>query len=209
MPSQKDTSPNLTNEWALPHAATFGSSVRTRGILLEILARLPAPLKKSLSLKDRRLIVSLPEDAKGEFETVSAVVSKAVEGIESLPVIPREIENILGISTSERHRWLKDGRLKSAGTRTIKLRGRAKQVTFHVFDPRHVEDLLDRDLVAIWREDDAVAAAENRRWAAEKRALKRAEIKGKTTPAPTENPQDPARFALKGWAEFERNGPLR
>jgi hypothetical protein len=35
-------------------------------------------------------------------------------------------------------------------TRTVKL------ITFHVFDPRVVEDILDRDLVTIWREEDAV-----------------------------------------------------
>lgn len=77
--------------------------------------------------------------------------------------IPREVEDILSITSAERHRWLKDGRLRSAGTRTVKLRGHAKRITFHVFDPRHIEDLLDRDLVSIWREDDAIASTENRR----------------------------------------------
>lgn len=34
----------------------------------------------------------------------------------------------------------------------MKLRGRARKITFHVFDPRVVEDILDRDLVTVWRE---------------------------------------------------------
>jgi len=30
----------------------------------------------------------------------------------------------------------------------VKLRGRARKITFHVFDPRHIEDVLDRDMPA-------------------------------------------------------------
>ena len=52
-----------------------------------------------------------------------ASTSKTLDGIETLPVIPREVEDILGISTTESHRWLKDGRFPSAGTRTVNLRG--------------------------------------------------------------------------------------
>ena len=74
-------------------------------------------------------------------------MSAALEGIDKLPVLPREIEDILAIKTSERHRWLKDGRLASAGTRTVRLRGRARKITFHVFDPLAVEDLLTSDTI--------------------------------------------------------------
>lgn len=105
----------------------------------------------------------MPADDADEFRVASAIVAKTLENVENLPVIPREIEDILTISTTERHRWLSDGRLQSAGTRTVKLRGRARKITFHVFDPRFVEDVLDRDLVTVWREEDAMTAAENRR----------------------------------------------
>src|SRR5690606_34244247 len=117
---------------------------------------------------------------------------------------PREIEDVLTISSTERHRWLKDGRLKSAGTRTVKLRGRARKITFHVFDPRHIEDVLDRDLVTVWREMDAMTAAENRRRAAGKAALPRARkaaAEGVTVEPSDETPA--------GWEEFESEGFLR
>jgi hypothetical protein len=200
----------LTEEWTLPPAATLGSSVRAKGILLEIRARLPSALKKSLDIKGAVLALSMPEDAADDFRSAAAVVSSTLDGIETLPVIPREIEDILTISTTERHRWLKDGRLQSAGTRTVKLRGRAKKITFHVFGPRHVEDVLDRDLVAIWREDDTMRAAENRRLAAASRALVRMQkTSKKAAPASDESPEDASRHQLKGWAEFERTGLLR
>ena len=125
-------------------------------------------------------------------------------------MIPREIQDILSISTTERHRWLKDGRLQSAGTRTVKLRGRAKKITFHVFDPRRVEEVLNEDLVSAWREDDAIAKAENRRQAAWNRKLVREKkTAARATPVAEGSSEDRSRHQLKGWAEFERTGLLR
>ncbi len=190
-------------EWTLSSAATLGSSVRAKGILQEIQARLPWSQRKAVTIRAGTLSLRMPEEHEDAFSSARLVIEQALEHIESLPILPREIEDILGIKTSERHRWLKDGRLPSAGTRTVRLRGRARQITFHVFDPRRVEDILDDDQVASWREDDALAAAENRRNAAWKRRLKRAE-----STAPTSADTDPHRPQLIGWDEFERDGPL-
>ena len=203
-PKKDQDEPRLSHEWSLPAAATLGSSVRARGILLEIRARMPLARRKALDLKAGVLTLSMSESAATEFAATIALVSQALDGIESLPVIPREIEDILGIKTSERHRWLKDGRLPSAGTRTVKLRGRARKITFHVFDPLLVEDLLEGDRIDAWREDDAETARENRRRAAWNRKLARAEKTGKTAPE-----GDGERVQLVGWAEFEREGLLR
>lgn len=51
---------------------------------------------------------------------------------------------------------------------------RAKAVTFHVFTPGFIEHVLDSGLPEIWRGEDIVTAAENRRRAAGKAALTRA-----------------------------------
>ena len=92
----------------------------------------------------------------------------------------------------------------------MKLRGRAKKITFHVFDPRHIEDVLDRDLVTVWREDDAMAAADNRRRAAAKAAMARSEKReGNKLSASNGNPRKTPRKKLEGWEEFEDNGFLR
>ena len=199
----------LVETWALPYAATLGSSRRLQGIFLEVLARLPVPAKKSLKIIGRQLVLQMPKGAKNDFDAASEIVSTTLQGIESLPVIPREIEDILSITTTERHRWLKDGRLPSAGTRTVKLRGRARQVTFHVFDPHLVENILDRDLVTTWREEDAEKAAENRRRAAWKRRLTRFRKTPGNGESASDGAEDLAQPNLRGWAEFQRNGPLR
>jgi hypothetical protein len=210
MPKQKiNDTPALTEMWRLPPAATFGSAVRAKGILLEIRAGLPLAVRKSLDVNGMALILGMAEDCEEEFSSTAATITKALEGIESLPVIPREIQDILAISASERHRWLKDGRLPSAGTRTVRLSGRARQITFHVFDPRVVEDLLDRAVVDEWREKDATAAAENRRQAAYKAKLTRSLKKAaKASRASKGNSDDPA-AKLRGWDEFDIDGLLR
>lgn len=198
--------PVFVKEWDLPAAATLGSSVRAKGILLEVRAKLPATAKKLLDVRGSALVLGLPEGEEEQFAALSAKVDTALVGIESLPIIPREIEDILTIKTSERHRWLKDGRLPSAGTRTVKLRGRAKKITFHVFDPRKVEDLLDSDQVTNWREEDIATAAEKRRQAAWKRKLVKAEAAEKAKPKGMEESDAPN---LAGWEAFMREGLLK
>src|SRR5690242_5897797 len=141
MPARRKTPQptKLIQEWQLPTGATFGSSVRVRGILLEVRAGLPLSAKKLVDVRFGVLELRVPEDSEDDFHETIAIVSTILERIEDLPVIPREVEDILAITSAERHRWLKDGRLQSAGTRTVKLRGRARKITFHVFDPRFIE----------------------------------------------------------------------
>ncbi len=95
--------PELIKEWSLPVEATLGSAVRIKGILQEIRSRLPPAVRKSL------------ETSKTAFRVTSSIISDSLQGIADLPIIPREIEDILGITSSERKRWLEDGRLPSGG----------------------------------------------------------------------------------------------
>jgi hypothetical protein len=196
--------PELIHEWPLPVAATLGSMVRTKGIMLEMRARLPAVIRKHLDLRPGLLILGMPKGAEDAFAQTCDLITRNLVDIENLPVIPREIQDILSISATERHRWLKDGRLQSAGTRTVKLHGRAKKITFHVFDPKMIEDMLDGDKMTEWREADRITAAENRRQAAWKRRL--AQEQKAQRPIKRQSKNTPN---LAGWAEFERDGPLR
>jgi len=207
MPSRRKPSvpTKLVQDWQLPAAATLGSSVRARGILLEARARLPFAARKLLDLEAGTLVLRIPEESDVDVSGIASSVEKTLDGIEAMPVIPREVEDILSISSAERHRWLKDGRLQSAGTRTVKLRGRARQITFHVFEPSHIEDLLDRDLPELWREEDRQTASENRKRAAGKAAMARASKR--KAASPDEN--RPEAEELEGWDAFESMGMLR
>jgi hypothetical protein len=209
MPKHDKNEILLLKTWVLPPQATLGSSVRIKGIFQEIRARLPASTKKLVELDGQELTLAMPASDKPAFNAACAAIGAVVAGAESLPVIPREIEDILSIKTSERHRWLTDGRLPSAGTRTVQLRGRAKKITFHVFDPKMVMDLLDRGSVEEWREEDILAAAENRRRAAYKakltRTLRKAQKDGSKATAKSDEPMS----GLPDWEDFAREGFLR
>ncbi len=210
MPKRKIIiTPALVETWTLSPTVTFGSSVRAKGILLEVRARLPLNVRKSLDVSGMALVLGMAEDCADEFTSTIAAVTRALDGIESLPVIPREIQDILGMSAGERHRWLKDGRLPSAGTRTVRLSGRARQITFHVFDPRVVEDLLDRGAVDEWREEDIAARAENRRQASYRAKISRSLRTAAKQPKTAENQIDAAANDLRGWDEFDVDGLLR
>lgn len=199
----------LIRGWTLPASATLGSAVRAKGILQEIQARLPAASKKSISLDGVELTLALSASEKAVFHAASSIISSTVAEAETIPVIPREIQDILTIKPTERHRWLADGRLPSAGTRTVRLNGRARQITFHVFDPKVVEDLLDRGVVDEWRVEDAEAKAEKRQKKAYEAKLKRSlKTRAKTKEAKREEPDDAA-SQLRGWDEFDIDGLLR
>lgn len=208
MPKNEKNNVELLRTWTLSPATTLGSSVRAKGILQEIQARLPAVSKKSVILSGSELTLSMPASDNAAFKAASAVVGKTVEEAASLPVIPREIQDILGMKTSERHRWLTDGRLPSAGTRTVRLAGRARRITFHVFDPKVVEDLLDRGAVEEWRVEDAEAKAEKRRKAAYRAKLTRSRKADKRSKK-VERRLDDTASTLSGWEEFDIDGLLR
>ena len=201
---------SLVAEWSLPPSATLGSSVRAKGIEREIRARLPQVARKYVTAEAGRISLRMPQADMAAFEAASAKVSRTLEGIELLPVLPLEAEDILAISSRERHKWIKDGRLHSIGTRTVKFRRRSRAVTFHVFDPRHIEDVLDRDLPAVWRQEDAQAVAESRRRAAGKAALTRAgKGEGKAAVARRSRKDDTPNPTLEGWEAFDAQGLLR
>lgn len=209
MPKEEKNDIELIRTWTLPSAVTLGSSVRAKGILLEMRARLPASSKGSLVLDAATLVLAMPANARSEFQAVAGIVSSGMRDIESLPVIPREIEDILTIKSSERHRWLADGRLPSAGTRTVLLAGRARRITFHIFDAKVVEDLLDRGVVDEWREEDATAASENRRRAAHKAKLRRLLKKRLDSASAPQGASERVTVNLSDWDEFSRDGLLR
>ncbi|MGO4670726.1 hypothetical protein [Bosea sp. 2RAB26] len=204
-----EASPSLVAEWPLPSSATLGSSVRAKGIEREIRARLPWAARTCITAGTGRIALRMSEAETDVFRVASACISETLGGIAELPVLPSEAEDILTISSRERHKWVKDGRLKSIGTRTVKLRGRARAVTFHVFDPRQIEAVLDGDLPAIWRVEDAQALAETRRRAAGKAARTRAG-NGEGKAGDARNAREAApRSQLDGWDVFEADGLLR
>lgn len=178
-----------------------------KGIERELRRHLPWTMRKHLTVDAGLVTLSVP-DAE-DFDGLAGRIGDALDTITELPMLPSEIEDVLGISSRERHKWLEDGRLQSVGTRTVKLRGRARAVTFHVFAPRSIEQILDGDLPTIWRQEDAIRSAENRWRAAAKAALAR---NRKAASGPSDSGRantDEEAPGLAGWEEFDAEGLLR
>lgn len=76
---------DLNRSWQVPYAARLGSSVRSKGIYLEVRARLPASAKKALSVTAGELTLSMTANSAKEFEEAVKVVDTTLIGIESLP----------------------------------------------------------------------------------------------------------------------------
>lgn len=197
---------DLVAQWPLPASATLGSSVRAKGIEREVRSKLRWPVRPAATVDAGQLVLRLSAAQADDFAASSASIEAVLAGLEELPVLPRELEDILTITSHERHKWMKAGRLVSIGTRTVKLRGRSRAVTFHVFHPRHIEEILDRDLPALWRAQDAEATADRRRRAAAKAAIARAAEKAGGEPNPGMSEPD---VPLAGWDDFAAEGFLR
>ncbi|CDZ35575.1 Hypothetical protein NGAL_HAMBI1145_29130 [Neorhizobium galegae bv. officinalis] len=76
-----------------------------------------------------------------------------------------------------------------------------------MFDPKVVEDLLDRGAVEEWRVEDAEAKAEKRRKAAYQAKLTRSKKADKRSKK-LERGLDDTASTLSGWDEFDIDGLL-
>lgn len=77
----KDQEPtDLIRSWQLPYAARLGSSVRSKGIYLEVRARLPKPARRALSVSAGELTLRMAECAATEFEDAARIVEKTLSG---------------------------------------------------------------------------------------------------------------------------------
>jgi hypothetical protein len=174
------------------------------GIEREIRTKLNFPGRKTLYVADGWIHLSVPPDGADRLAEAAGIVDVVLGEIDALPVLPGEVDDILAITPRERLKWTKDGRLMSIGTRTVKLHGKGRTTTFHIFDPRYIEDVLDRGLSDVWREEDREAKASARRYGAGRAALTRANREAGLPGA-----EEAFRLELSGWEMFGSAGLLR
>jgi hypothetical protein len=126
----------------------MGSSVRFKGIEREVQLRLPLPVRAYLASDAAAFTLRMPDDQEDIFQAACEAIETVLSGIDILPVLPSEAVEILTTLPRERLKWTKDMRLLSAGSKIVKMRGRAKAVTFYVHDV-DVDDLSAEELIAM------------------------------------------------------------
>jgi hypothetical protein len=98
------------------------------------------------------LRVSTAQKAAARF--VLWRVAEVLAEIASRPLTPRLLVTALNITTKERLRWTKDGRLPRSGAVLVK---RAHVVAVPTYAVSLVEELIARpDIIAAWRDQDAL-----------------------------------------------------
>jgi len=95
-----------------------------------------------------------PVDAKDEALEFARLLRERLRGIAKKPISQRHVERILAISSAERNRWAKDGRLARSGMATV--RPGKTTVSLWTYPPDVIEALArNPDTIAAWRAADA------------------------------------------------------
>jgi len=94
-------------------------------------------------------------DAAKQAQRLAETLGAAMRQLASKPISQRHVERALAISSAERLRWGKDGRLPQAGSAEIR---RGGPVTLWTYSPVIVERLARHpEIIASWRERDRLA----------------------------------------------------
>ncbi len=132
---------------------------------VQICAFLGLPTKmnepKAALVQRLRTLLEVDQRAKARFFDVFA---------QELAVEPWELETLLGCSTTERKRWLADGKLTPLTTRSVFKSGR--ELVYPVFDRRSIQRLTQED-IAGWRAEHAALVAMRRKTGAQKASWRR------------------------------------
>jgi hypothetical protein len=153
---ERDTKTILIS-YKLSQAMTFGSKIREKDLRRRIKARLErwSPQK----IMDAGEVVSAYWQT-ADIERVKSAISHVDQMLDAFRkerVIPKIVEEVLGISARERRRWIKDGRLATSGTGQFK-----KGKTVFQFYLHRADDIArlvaHPEIIAEWRATDAEAA---------------------------------------------------
>lgn len=108
-------------------------------------------------VKSSRSCVFEPDSIQSAEDLVDAI-RKRLFGIACKPVSQRQVEDILGITSRERIRWGKDGRLPRSGT--CRIRKGATEISLWTYPCDAIERLAaNLGEIQGWREADSVTTA--------------------------------------------------
>jgi hypothetical protein len=153
----------------LPLGDTLKVPERLSALLskVQVCAFLGLPTKtnesKAALVQRLRTLLEADQHAKARFFDVFA---------QELAVEPWELETLLGCSTTERKRWLADGKLTPLTTRSVFKSGR--ELVYPVFDRRSIQRLTQQDIDG-WRAEHAALVAMRRKTGAQKASSRRAQ----------------------------------
>jgi hypothetical protein len=96
---------------------TLGSAQRSRDILNRVTAKLKGAHPLTHRSDDEEIITQFDIHETRKLETVIAKIDLMLDRCANEPLMPRMVEEILGITSAERRRWTKDGACQNPGWR--------------------------------------------------------------------------------------------
>jgi hypothetical protein len=109
---------------------------------------------------DARLKIQLEHVGTESARHSASDVNRLLSTLACERLTPKAVEEALGITTKERVRWTKDGRLPKSGTGTFKKGSHVFQYSLHPAD-KIAELAKNPSVVASWRRNDEPSDAKN------------------------------------------------
>jgi hypothetical protein len=96
-------------------------------------------------------------DSFGYFSEALQRLDNRLDVLAERPMSSAQVQKVLRITSAERSRWTKDGRLRQYGSSLIR---RGQLVALKTYAPEDIAYLAERpELIGQWREQDAAHAA--------------------------------------------------
>lgn len=132
---------------------TCNSPTRLRGILKRA-KRIVKKQRLRSAIEAAELRVGAPDVPHEYLRDVIADITELVEFIERLSLTPKEVEEALNITSRERIKWTKAGRLPRAEQRSFK---KGQEIFYQCYSPSGIAGLAMRpEIISEWRRCDDV-----------------------------------------------------
>jgi hypothetical protein len=123
---------------------TCNSPTRLRGILKRV-KRVARKQRLKSTIEAAELRVTMPDVPQEYLRDVIEAIAALVESIEGLSLTPKEVEEALNITSRERIKWTKAGRLFRKG----------QEIFYQCYSPSGIAHLATRpDAISEWRRSD-------------------------------------------------------
>ncbi|MDO8878871.1 MAG: hypothetical protein Q8M24_05130 [Pseudolabrys sp.] len=139
--------------YEIPWSMTLGSKSHEKDLRRRFKARLQRWLP--VNIHDAGNVISATWIAKDLENVRSAVqyLDHMLEGFRKERLIPKIVEEALGISSVERKRWIKDGRLSTSGAGHF-LKGKTR-FQFSMHAPDDIARIAaNPEIISAWRQQD-------------------------------------------------------
>ena len=138
---------------------TLGSARLEQQVLRRVANAIRRAKPLALSIDNPKLDATFDEAMASALPALLAWIDALLDAFKKEELHPRAVEEILGISSRERLRWTKVGRLPKAGAGSF--RSGPQSIYFSLYAASKIAELAkNREIIHAWRDADAARASQ-------------------------------------------------